>query len=133
MAPYALKLLEKIMAPHISSNATPGAILGKIPVPCHSYDDWLMPSARNDKDAQFASTVIDVARGARAIASIMAQHLVDLNAIAGGAGESVRPLLSETDMECLARLAVFSLDQLQEIASNQVDRFNTLAEKGGRA
>jgi len=116
-----------------SSKATADAILGKIPVPCHAHDDWLLPAAKNDGNAQFASKVMDLARGSRVIASILCAHLIDLNAVVGGGANSVRPLLSEDDTEALARLAVLSLDQLSQMATNQVDALNTKAEAGGRA
>ena len=98
---------------------------------CHTYDNWLVPAARH-ADAVFASKVLDVARGAKTIASIMASHLIDLNAIIGGASDT-RTLLSENDTEALARLAVFALDELHSIATNRVDLLNTQAEKGARA
>jgi hypothetical protein len=111
-----------------NANRSDDAILGKSPVPCHEYDNWLLGSAKASPDAQFASAVVDVANGARAIATIISEHLVDLNAIVAGAGKHTRPLLNESDVEALGRLAVFSLDQLHEMASNQVDRLNSLAE-----
>jgi hypothetical protein len=118
------------MATHDSSKANPDAILVKTPAVCHEYDNWLLPAAKNNADAVFAATVVDVARGVRAIATIVSAHLVDLNAIAGGADDSVRTLLSENDVDALSRLAVHSLNGLYELASNRVDRFNTLADEG---
>jgi hypothetical protein len=110
-------------------DATPSTIQG----PCHTYDNWLVPDAKHSSDAQFAADVLDVARGAQVIASIVAAHVVDLNAIAGGAGDSVRTLLSESDTEALARLAVFSLGQLYRMAENRVDFLNSKAAPGVRA
>lgn len=92
--------------------------------PCHKHDNWLVPAAAANRDAQFASAVVDVARGACVIASILSAHLTDLNAISSGAGGSVRLLLGPNDTEALARLAVFSLDQLCTLAENRVDYFN---------
>lgn len=120
------------MAANNSSKATGKTILGKIPVPCHQHDDWLVPAAKSDSNAQFASMVMDVARGTRVIASILCAHLVDMNAVAGG-NASVRPLLSEDDTEALARLAVLSLDHLYRASENQVDNLNTAAAAGGQA
>lgn len=121
------------MASNDSSKAITAAILVKNPVACHSHDDWLLPAARNDSNALFASQVIDISRGARVIASIVAAHVVDLNAIADGAGNSVRPLLPEADLEALARLAVVSLDHLYKLAYDQVDVLNAKAEAGSKA
>jgi len=120
------------MATHDSSKATGAATLGKKPVPCHQYDNWLMPSAGANADALFASRVIDVSRGAKTIASILASHLVDLEATADG-DDTTKPLLSPSDTDALARLAVFSLQQLHDMAVNQVDRLNTASEARGRA
>lgn len=108
-----------------STNANKGATTSAPLGPMHQLDGWLMPAARRNPDAQFASTVVSVAQGAKAIAGILASHLVDLNAIT--AGESVRTLLSETETEALARLAYFSLDQLSVMAENRVEHFNTQA------
>jgi hypothetical protein len=121
------------MAAHNSSKATPAATLGKTPVPCHQHDDWLLPAAKLDHNAQFASNVMDIARGTRVIASILCAHLVDLNAISAGAGDSVRTLLSENDTEALARLAVLSLDHLYEMSAHHVDTLNTKAEARAKA
>lgn len=101
--------------------------------PCHKHDDWLVPGSANNRDAQFAATVVDVARGTRVIASILSSHLTDLGAIDSGAGDSVRMLLSESDTSSLARLAVFSLDQLYALAEGRVDHFNAQAAAGARA
>ena len=120
------------MASNDSSKAISAAILVKNPAFCHSYDDWLLPAARSNPDAVFASKVIDLARGARVIASIVSAHVVDLNAIAAGAGSSVRPLLPEADLEALARLAVTSLDHLYKLSHDQVDALNAKAEAGSK-
>jgi hypothetical protein len=101
--------------------------------PCHHYDNWLVPEAESNPDAQFASRALDISRGTSVIARILAAHLLDLNAIASGGGDSTHPLLGENDTEALARLAVFSLKELHNMASNQVDRLNQQAEKGARA
>lgn len=116
-----------------STNANKGATTSAGPEALHQPHDWLMRAARRNPDAQFASTVIDVARGAKAIASILASHLVDLNAINSGAGQSVRTLLSESETESLARLAYFSLDQLSVMAENRVDYFNAQVAAGAQA
>jgi hypothetical protein len=121
------------MASNSSRKETSDAILVKTPVACHEHDDWLVPESRNDSNAKFASAVMDVARGTRVIASIVCAHLVDLNAIAGGAAESTRTLLSENDTEALARLAVLSLDHLYQLSAYQVDTLNTKAEAGAKA
>lgn len=112
------------------SKATPSAILAKNPVPCHQQNNWLTPSVDKNRDAQFAATVVDVARGAGVIASILSSHLIDLAAIDDDAGSSVRTLLSKSDTSALAHLAVFSLDQLYALAEGQVDRFNANSDKG---
>lgn len=116
-----------------STNASTTATPPVLPGYCHTYDNWLLPEAQHNSDAQFASQVLDIAHGAQVIASIMAAHVVDLNAIAGGAGDSVRTLLSESDTEALARLAVFSLGELYRMAENRVDRLNSNAKSGDRA
>ena len=118
------------MASHNSSEAMPQATLGISPVPLHQHDDWLLPAAKMNSDAQFASKVMDVARGTRVIASILCAQLIDHAAIAGGASESVHPLLSENDTEALARLAVLSLDHLYQLSAERVDILNTKAEAG---
>lgn len=112
-----------------SIKETPAAILGKNPAAFHRYDNWLMPETQNNRDAQFAAAVLDVSRGAKAIAGILASHLVDLEAIHDGDSNS-RPLLSAGDTEALARLAFFSLSTLHEMAVDQVDRFNTASMEG---
>lgn len=121
------------MAANSSSKATSSATLGKNPVACHQHDDWLLPAAKNNQNAQFASKVMDVARGTRVIASILCAHLVDLNAIVDGAGESTQTLLSDSDTEALARLAVVSLDHLYHMSVHQVDTLNSAADTGARA
>lgn len=112
------------MANHDSSSkAIPAAILGKNPVPCHRYDDWLIAAASTNPHAQFASAALDISRGAEAITSILTTHIIDLQAIHGGCKTS-RTLLSARDTEALARLAVLSLNMLHEMAVEQVDQFN---------
>lgn len=120
------------MVTNDSSKAISSATLGKNPVPCHTYDNWLVSAANKDADAQFASAVIDVARGTRVIASILCAHIVDINAIDGGS-ESTRLLLNASDTEALARLAVLSLDHLYQLSYDQVDRLNSKAEAGAKA
>jgi hypothetical protein len=118
------------MANHNSSSKEiPSAILVENPVPCHRYDNWLIPEANSNRNAHFASTVVDVSRGAKAIAGILAAHLVDLEAIRDGC-KTTRLLFSANDTEALARLAVFSLSQLHEIAVDQVDSFNADSGEG---
>lgn len=112
------------------SKETPTAILAKNPVPMQQSTNWLTPAASGNRDAQFAAVVVDVARGAGVIASILSTHLVDLAAIEDGAGSSVRTLLSKSDTSALAHLAVFSLDQLYALAEGQVDRFNADSGEG---
>jgi hypothetical protein len=132
MAPYALQLWRKTMANRNSiSKETPSAILVKNPVPCHQYDNWLIPRANSNRNAQFASTVLDISRGAKAIAGILAIHLTDLQAIQDGCA-TIKPLMSAGDTEALARLAVFSLGQLHEMAVNQVDHFNTANDEASK-
>lgn len=114
------------MATNNSSKATDKAILGKIPVACHQHDDWLVPAAKNDPNAQFASEVMDVARGSRVIASILCAHIV-------GSTTSASPLLSLNDTEALARLAVVSLNHLYELSERQVERLNDKAKAGSPA
>jgi hypothetical protein len=99
---------------------------------CHTYDNWIVPEAERNTDALFASRVLDISRGTKVIASILCAHIVDLNAIADGAG-GVRTLLSESDTEALARLAVLSLDDLHAMAVNQVDALNAKAIAGAQA
>ena len=101
--------------------------------PFHNPDNWLMPAVAKNHDAQFAAAVVDVALGARAIASILSGHLTDLGAIASGADGSARTLLSESDTGALARLAVFSLNHLYELAEARVDHFNKQAAEGAQA
>ena len=101
--------------------------------PLHQLHDWLMPAAKRNPDAQFASAVIDVARGAKAIAGLLGTHLVDLNAINSGAGHAVRTVLSETDIESLARLSLFALNQLSTMAEYRVDYFNAQSAAGEQA
>jgi hypothetical protein len=120
------------MATNNSSKASSNATLGKTPVPCHEYDSWILPLALNDDNAQFASQVMDIARGTRVIASILCTHLLDLAAIGNGA-PAPRVLLNENDTEALARLAVVSLDHLYAMSVHQVDTLNTKAEAGAKA
>lgn len=114
------------------SKAIPAARLVKNPVPCHQYDNWLVPTADNNRNALFASTVLDVSRGAKAIAGILAVHLTDLQAIQDGC-RTIKPLMSPGDTEALARMVVFSLGQLHEMAVNQVDQFNAANSEGATA
>lgn len=117
------------MASNSSTKETLSAILVENPVPFHNYDNWLIPAANRNRDAQFASTVLDISRGTKAIAKLLAVHLIDLKAIQDGC-RTVKPLMGEADTEALARLAVFSLGQLHEMAVEQVDRFNTAHDDG---
>lgn len=93
----------------------------------HQPHEWLLATAKRNPDAQFASVVIDVARGAKAIAGLLGTHLVDLNAINSGASHTVRTVLSETEIESLARISLFALNQLSTMAENRVDYFNSQA------
>lgn len=119
------------MAANNSRKATEKTILGKIPVALHQHYDWLVPASKQDPNAQFASKVVDVARGSGVIASILCTYLVDSAAIAGGEN-SVQPLFSPSDIEALARLAAVSLDQLFGLAERQVDRLNDAAQAGSQ-
>lgn len=119
------------MAANDSSRAMPSAILGKSPVAFHQHDNWLVPTANKDANAQFASVVLDVARGARVIASILCNHLVDLQALSDGG--DTRPLLTNGDTEALARLAVVSLDQLYKLSEERVEDLNAKAAKESKA
>lgn len=107
-----------------STKATSTATL-----PFYRQQSWLHGSAERDPNAIFAAEVMDIARGTRTIAGILQAHLADLGAMDTGSTD-VRPLLSDNDMESLARLAVISLDKLAEAASANVDRFNSNARKG---
>ena len=102
------------------------------PGPCHQPHTWHMPELRNNHEAVFASTVVDVARGVGVIVSILGAHLSDHNARASGAGDDVRTLLSESDTEALARLAAFSLDELYSRAEGRVDALNEQVAAGAR-
>ena len=110
------------------NTAMPWGSLG----PCHQPHTWLLPELRNNHEAVFASTVVDVARGVGVIVSILGAHITDLSARAGGAGDDVRTLLSESDTEALARLAAFSLDELYSRAEGHVDALNAQAVVGAR-
>lgn len=118
-----------VTLPSEKNTVVPWGSLG----PCHQPHTWHLPELRNDPEALFASTVVDVARGARVIVSILGAHLTDLSVRASGAGDDVRTLLSESDTEALARLAVFSLDELYAQAEGRVDVINAKAEVGARA
>lgn len=120
------------MASHNSSEAIPDATLGKNPVPYHQQNSWLYGDAEHDPNAIFAAEVMDIARGTRTIAGILQSYLVDLGAIDSGAS-TVRPLLSENDMESLARLALVVLDKLADTASTKVDSFNRASREGEKA
>lgn len=115
-----------------NSKAIPPAILVETPVPCHQYDNWLIPEAGNNRNALFASAVLDISRGAKTIAGILAVHLTDLQAIHDGC-RTIKPLMSVGDTEAIARLAVCSLGMLHEMAVNQVDHFNAPDDKGATA
>jgi hypothetical protein len=106
--------------------------LGTYPDPCHQPHTWHLPELRNNYEAVFASTVIDVTRGVGVIVSILGAHLNDHNARASGAGDNVRTLLSESDTEALARLAAFSLEELYRQAEGRVDALNAQAAAGAR-
>lgn len=112
------------------ASTSPGSVSMQTtrPEPYHQYDNWLVPQAENNPDGLFASQVLDISRGAGVIVRILAAHLLDLNVIASGGGDSTHTLLSENDTEALARLAAFSLSQLHEMATDHVDRLNSKAE-----
>jgi hypothetical protein len=120
------------MPSHVAKKAStsPGSVPMQTsrPEPYHQYDNWLVPQAKNNPDALFASQVLDISRGSGVIVRILAAHLLDLNVIASGGGDSTYTLLSENDTEALARLAAFSLSQLHEMATNHVERLNSKAE-----
>jgi hypothetical protein len=99
--------------------------------PYHVPHNWLQYGAENDANAQYASMVMDVSRGAQVIASILCNHLTDMDAIAGGA-VNTSTLLSSNNMEALARLMLYSLGHLSEVSSARVDIFNESAEAGVR-
>lgn len=110
-----------------STDATATASLMSQLGPCHKHANGLMAGIELNSNAQFAATVVDVALGTKVIASILTAHLVDLGAIASGSAANTRTLLSELDTQSLARLAVFSLDQLYTLAEGRVDYFNARA------
>lgn len=120
------------MPSHVAKKAStsPGSVPMQTsrPESYHQYDNWLVPQAENNPDALFASQVLDISRGSGVIVRILAAHLLDLNVIASGGGDSTYTLLSENDTEALARLAAFSLSQLHEMATNHVERLNSKAE-----
>lgn len=118
-----------VASPEEKNTAMPWGGLG----PCHQPHTWYLPELRNNPEAVFASTVVDVARGVGVIVSILGAHLTDLNARASGAGNDVRTLLSESDTEALARLAAFSLDELYSQAEGRVEGFNAKAAAGARS
>jgi hypothetical protein len=121
------------MANHESStNATSSATSSAAPLPLYLQQSWLHGGAEHDANAIFAAEVMDIARGTRTIAGIVQAHLADLGDMDSGSGD-VRPLLSDNDIESLARLALVSLDKLAEDASRAVDRFNSNARKGAPA
>jgi hypothetical protein len=101
--------------------------------PCHKRFSWLEGTAKHEAAAEFAAKVVDISRGTRVIATILRQHLIDLNAIADGAGASVEPLLNENDTLDLAALMEVSLDTLCEMADAEVGHFNDQAQNGARA
>lgn len=103
------------------------------PGPCHQPYTQYLPELRNDPDALFTAAVIDVTRGTRVIASILRGHLNDLYAIEGGAGDSVRMLLTAGDTEALAALAERSLDDLYAWAEQRIDHLNARAKTGAQA
>lgn len=105
---------------------------GDHPEPCHQPHTWHLPELRNNYEAVFASTVVDVARGVGVIVGILGAHLTDLNARASGAGDLVRTLLSESDTEALARLAAFSLEELYSRAEGRVEALNEKAAAGAQ-
>lgn len=108
------------------------ASLSVIQKPCHQLYNWLEDGAESNADARFAATVLDVSRGTKVIASILCQHLVDLSWQRDDP-ENARLLLSGNDTEALARLMMFSLGQLNELADLRVEHFNAHAQAGGRA
>lgn len=101
--------------------------------PCHQPHTWHLSELRNNPEAVFASTVIDVARGVGVIVSILGAHLTDLNVRASGAGDDVCTLLSEGDTEALARLAAFSLDEIYARAEGRVEVLNKQVAAGARS
>jgi hypothetical protein len=98
---------------------------------CHEMWNWLSAGAANDTNAQFAATVLDVSRGTKVIAGILCEHLTDLGVQAHD--PESKTLLTGNDSEALARLMVFSLDQLYRLADARVQYFNGQADKGSRA
>lgn len=110
------------------NDASPATHIG----PFHTYDNWLLSAAERDTNARFAARVLDISHGTKVIAQILCTHLIDLNAVIGGASDT-RTLLSAADTEALARLAVCALDDLHEMATNRVDRLNAQPQQGARA
>lgn len=117
--------------PNSSTKATQGAST-PLPRACHAPHSWLFHGAENNSDAQFTSMVMDISRGAEVIASILCNHLTDLEAIASG-DDSTRTLLSGNHTEALARLMLVSLGHLHEVSSARIDEFNRKAESGALA
>lgn len=100
---------------------------------CHQRFTWLDASLKHNGEARFAETVVNVSRGASVIVSILAAHILDLNACADGGRDSTRFLLNGNDTDALAQLAVFSLDQLDELANLRVEHFNDQAHREAQA
>jgi hypothetical protein len=122
------------MANHESSTkATSSAMCHQGLDPCHSRFSWLHPNLEKDPAVQFACKTVDISNGARVIASILRQHLVDLSSIAGGAGASIKPLLNENDTQALAALLEVSLDTLCDMADSNLELIDNQALKGSRA
>lgn len=112
-----------------STNVTTNATAAIEPAPLHRQQSWLYGGAEHDPNAIFAAEVMDIARGTRTITGILQAHLAELDS----GSMDVRPLMSENDLESLARLALHSLDKLAEAASARVDRFNSNERNGAPA
>jgi len=116
-----------------STNATSSAMYPPLLDPCHKRFSWLHPNLEKDPAVKFACKAVDMARGTRVIATILRQHLVNLEGISAGAGAPIKPLLSENDTLDLAALMEASLDVLCEMAGEHLDAIDAQALKGVRA
>jgi hypothetical protein len=116
-----------------SSKATSSAMCNQALDPCHKRFSWLPAGLEGSADAQYAATVVDLTRGTFVIATILRQHLVDLNAAASSAGASVKTLLNANDMLDLAALMEVSLGALREMTGTKLESIDNTASKGQQA
>jgi len=97
--------------------------------PIHQAFSWLVGSAADSHDAQFAALALDVCHGLQTCLGLV--HAADQSS-GPDADADVLPILGAADKERLLLLAGAAVRMLGDRASVRVEKLNDQAAKAGR-